>query len=71
MATTYLTQDGDVLDAICLAELGSEAHVTAVLDLNPGLAALGPVYTAGVVIVLPVIQAEAVRTGEVRLWGTT
>lgn len=71
MAKTYLTQAGDVLDAICLAELGSEAHVAAVLELNPGLAERGPVYDAGVEIVLPIIQAEAVRTGEVRLWGTT
>lgn len=71
MATTYRTSQGDVLDAICLSELGSEAHVPAVLDINPGLAALGPVYEAGVVITLPEIDSSAVVVGEIRLWGTT
>lgn len=67
----YRTQDGDVLDAICLAELGSEAHVHEVLEANPGLAARGPIYPAGIDILLPTISAEPVRTGEVRLWGKT
>lgn len=69
MAQNYRTQEGDVLDAICLAELGSEAHVVAVLAANPGLAALGPIYPAGVEITLPTVASETVRTGEVRLWG--
>lgn len=69
--STYRTQQGDVLDAICLSELGSEAHVTAVLDLNLGLAAMGPIYPAGVEITLPTIITSTVKTGEVRLWGRT
>ena len=69
--STYRTKEGDVLDAICLAQLGSEDHVSAVLDMNPGLAALGPIYPAGVVIELPVVVTSAVKTGEVRLWGRT
>ena len=69
--TIYRTNQGDMLDAICLAELGSEAHVTAVLDANPGLAELGPIYPQGVEITLPVISTSTVKTGEVRLWGRT
>lgn len=68
--TTYVTIDGDVLDAICKRKLGSEAHVPAVLDANPHLADLGPVYDAGVHIVLPVV-AEPVTKGQIRLWGRT
>lgn len=35
---TFRTRDGDMLDAICKAELGSEAHVPIVLAANPRLA---------------------------------
>lgn len=69
--TTYRTRDGDMLDAICKAHLGSEAQVPAVLELNPGLAALGPVYPAGLVITLPTLVVEPVKRGQVRLWGRT
>ncbi|WP_444667143.1 tail protein X [Cereibacter changlensis] len=68
--TSYRTIDGDMLDAICKAELGSEAHVPAVLEANPHLADLGPVYPAGVVIALPAVST-AVATGGIRLWGRT
>ena len=70
MSTLYRTIDGDMLDAICKAQLGSEAHAPAVLDANPGLAALGPVYPAGVLISLPDVS-EPVATGQIRLWGRT
>lgn len=65
---TYRTIDGDMLDAICKSELGSVAHTAAVLDANPGLADLGPVYPAAVLIRLPEI-APARKRGTVRLWG--
>ena len=68
--TTWHTTDGDMLDAICRAHYGTEAQVPAVLAANPGLAALGPVYAAGVVITLPVVAAP-VEAGQVRLWGRT
>ena len=68
--TTYVTIDGEVLDAICKRELGSEAHVPAVLEANPHLADLGPVYGAGVHIVLPAVSSS-VEPGEIRLWGRT
>jgi phage tail protein X len=68
--TTWNTTDGDMLDAICRAQYGTEAQVPAVLAANPGLAALGPVYAAGVLITLPVVAAP-VEAGQVRLWGRT
>lgn len=66
----YRTLDGNMLDAICKRRLGSEQHVPAVLAANPGLAALGPVYPAGVLIVLPEVVAPMAR-GQIRLWGRT
>lgn len=68
--TVWRTTSGDMLDAICRAHYGTEAQVPAVLDANPGLAALGPVYPAGVLITLPVIAAPA-TPGQLRLWGRT
>lgn len=70
--TLYRTADGDMLDAICHAQLGSSAHLPAVLEANPHLADLGPVYPAGVVIVLPAEAPVApVLRGQIRLWGRT
>jgi phage tail protein X len=68
--TTWNTTDGDMLDAICRTQYGTEAQVPAVLAANPGLAALGPVYAAGVLITLPVVAA-LVEAGQIRLWGRT
>jgi len=45
---------GDTVDAICWRELGRTQSVTEqVLELNPGLADLGPTIPAGTVITLP------------------
>lgn len=67
---TYRTRQGDVLDAICLAYYGRTDGriVEQVLDANPGLAALGPVYAAGVLITLPAAAAPEARQTGVRLW---
>ena len=70
--TPYRTLDGDMLDAICHVQLGSVAHLPAVLAANPHLAGLGPIYPAGVVIQLPnLAPAEPVARGQIRLWGRT
>jgi phage tail protein X len=66
----YSTIDGDMLDLICHRMLGSAQHMPAVLEANPGLAALGPVYPAGLIILLPKLSAP-VAQGEIRLWGRT
>lgn len=69
--TTYITkQDGEVLDAICLAELGDVAHLAATLDLNPGLASVALILPIETVIELPAVPAP-VEGGQIRLWGRT
>ena len=68
--TTYRTIDGDMIDAIAKAQLGSESHAVAILAANPGLADRGPVYAAGLIITLPVVTAPVVA-GQIRLWGRT
>lgn len=65
----YRTKDGDMLDAICRAHYGETARYTeAVLATNPGLAARGPVFSAGVVINLPDLGELSVNAASVRLW---
>lgn len=63
----YRTKDGDVLDAICLTHYGTTAPVEEVLDANRGLAALGPVLPAGVLIELPILETTP-EVPAVRLW---
>lgn len=54
---TVVTQDGDMVDEIAHRHYGThEGTTAAVLDANPGLAALGPVLPAGVTIILPPIE---------------
>jgi phage tail protein X len=66
--TTYRTSSGDILDDLCWRHYGRQAGaVEAVLDANPGLADLGPVYPAGVLIDLPDLAVPA-APGPVRLW---
>jgi phage tail protein X len=66
--SSYRTKQGDVLDAICRELLGDESHAPAVLAANPGLADLGPVYAAGILIALPVVSSP-VASGTIKLWG--
>ena len=69
-ALSYVSSDGDVLDEIVAAHYGDtlDGKVEAVLDANPGLAALGPVLDAGVRIALPELETpDPVET--VQLWG--
>lgn len=50
----YQTIDGDVLDAICTEYYGADAFdLTVVYAANMGLARLGPVFAAGILIDLP------------------
>ena len=65
----YRTRQGDVLDAICHAYYGSKSYsVEAVYRANPGLAALGPVYAAGVIIELPDTALIRPETQSISLW---
>lgn len=65
----YRAKDGDVLDKICLAHYGVTGVVPQVLEANPGLAARGPLLSAGVIVELPVLAAVTVDANTVRLWG--
>jgi phage tail protein X len=66
--TTYRTKDGDTLDWICNRNYGrTSGAVEAVLEANKGLADLGPIYTAGLLITLPDLPAAQQQT-TIRLW---
>lgn len=66
---TYVTKDGDVLDAICWKYYGSASRtVEKVLEANRHLAELGNIFTAGVKIILPDLAQEE-ETESVKLWS--
>lgn len=70
MPTTWITRDGDVLDAICATHYGTEnlsAVLTLVLEANQALADKGAVYPAGIRIVLPEITQQ-VSESPYSLW---
>lgn len=66
---TYETRQNDVLDDVVFRFYGDTENriVETVLEANPGLADLGPVLPAGVLIELPERPATASRT-LTRLW---
>ena len=64
MAKNWRTTDGDMLDDIA----GLNQSLAAVLEANPGLADLGPVYPAGVEIVLPDWTYEPEQKEAFQLW---
>lgn len=59
---------GDTVDSLCWRHLGSSSAVEAVLDLNPGLGALGAVLPNGTLITLPDEAPAAQQTHLVQLW---
>lgn len=69
----YTTKQGEMLDEICFRFYGRTAGtVEAVLEANPGLSALPPVFEEGTTIVLPDLGLTGDRptTKEtVRLWS--
>ena len=67
MTTYYVCKDGDMLDAICWKYYGRQSNaVEQVLLANPGLAALGHRYDAGIKILMPDIETPS--TQPLRLW---
>lgn len=65
---TYRTRDGDTLDYICYLHYGQQSGaVEQVLDYNPGLAALGPVYPENILINLPQLTQKS-ESKVLRLW---
>ena len=66
---TYVTKDGDVLDAICWKYYGSTTGVVEkVLEANRHPAELGSIFAAGVKIILPDLTQEE-ETESVKLWS--
>lgn len=65
---TYITKDGDVLDAICFKYYGTtNGAVEKVLESNRHLSELGSIFNANVKIVLPDLPKE--ETESVKLWS--
>lgn len=65
-------QQGDTLDALCWRHLGSTAGlVEQALELNPGLAGLGPVLPLGTAVTLPAVSSTSTSAATqplVQLW---
>jgi phage tail protein X len=60
---------GDTLDNLCHRHLGSSAYVEAALELNPGLAAVGPILANGQAVTLPEeTTATPANTNLIQLW---
>lgn len=60
---------GDTVDLICHRHLGRTDLVEAVLEANPGIAALGPVLPMGTPLDLPdAIATTAPSKNIIRLW---
>jgi phage tail protein X len=60
---------GDTLDQICQRHLGRTGGITeAVLDANPGLAALGAVLPMGTPVILPDTAPIAAPAELLQLW---
>ena len=64
------THQNDTVDQLCWRHLGqTERVVEATLELNPGLAAAGPVLPGGMAITLPhPATTPAVPRPTVNLW---
>lgn len=63
-----ITQQNDRVDLICLRILGNVEMVEQVLDLNPGLAAYGPILPMGVTVKLPQKTENPPRQNQIKLW---
>jgi len=69
MAKIYNTRDGDMLDAVCHRYYGHlSAVVEQVLEANPGLAALGETYAAGILIQLPDLPPALSSNQQINIW---
>lgn len=65
-----IAQQGDTLDLLCHRHLGrTDGIVEAALEMNPGLAAKGPVLPIGTEVLLPDAPPPAAKTDLVQLWN--
>lgn len=67
--TQYMTSEGDTADYIAWKHYGTQDGrvVEQLVDANPGLADMGPVLPAGVLVSLPEIELQT-EAQAVRLW---
>jgi len=69
MPRTVYAQQHDTLDAICHRAFGRTAGVTEqMLELNPGVADLGPTLPQGTPVQLPEATPQPQRSPTVQLW---
>lgn len=70
MTITATARDGETVDEVCWRVLGRTSNVTEqVLELNPGIAALGPRLPRGTELILPEVAEAATATREtIQLW---
>lgn len=67
--TTVRAHQGETLDQLCYRTIGRTAGVTEqVLQLNPGLADLGPILPQGTAVKLPETIVENRKIDTVQLW---
>lgn len=66
---TYVTSDGDTAEYIAWKYYGNQDQgtVETLVDANKGLADIGPLLPAGLVINLPEISTPATQQG-IKLW---
>ena len=63
------SHQGDTLDTLCWRHLGTTQPVEATLQLNPGLAALGPTLPQGATVALPDIEQNTRQPKQtIQLW---
>ena len=68
MSIIYTTKDGDILDQICQNYYGQTSKIVEqVIEANPHIVELEPVFEAGIKITLPdIIQQK--ESEIVKLW---
>jgi len=69
MSIIYITKDGDVLDQICQNYYSKTIKIVEqVIEANPHIVELEPVFEAGIKIILPDITEEK-ESETVKLWS--
>lgn len=68
MARTYLTRDGETLDAIAYRIYGDEQMVHMILAANPQITMLPPKLPSGRTLILPDAPPSSGQVKTVRLW---
>lgn len=67
MFEEIITQEGDTVDLIAFDRFGTHGMETAILNANPGLAAMDLILPTGLIIRIPVPEVKD-RTTTDRLW---